>query len=99
MWQAFDDSLGLKRLAAFHLNDSAVPYGSRKDRHALIGRGHIGPEAFIRIVTNPRTREIPMYLETPAGPEGWALELAWLRAVAGGERPPLPEIEAIASGL
>jgi deoxyribonuclease-4 len=99
MWEEFDNTLGLKRLAAFHLNDSAVPFGSHRDRHALIGRGHIGPEAFIRIVTDPRTREIPMFLETPAGPDGWALELAWLRAVAQGRHPPLPEIEAVTSGL
>lgn len=92
-WEAFDRLLGIDRLVALHLNDSKVPYESRKDRHALIGRGEIGPDAFRRVVTDPRTRDLPMFLETPAGPEGWAKEIEWLRAAARGEDLPLPEIE------
>lgn len=92
-WAAFDDVLGLDRLAALHLNDSKPPFASRKDRHALIGRGEIGSDAFRRMVTDPRTCDKPMFLETPAGPEGWAREIAWLRSAARGEDPPLPEIE------
>jgi deoxyribonuclease IV len=93
MWTEFDALLGLDRLAALHLNDSKAPFASRKDRHALIGRGEIGAEAFRRAVTDQRTREVPMFLETPAGPKGWAEEIRWLRAAAAGELPPLPEIE------
>ncbi len=92
MWRHFDETVGLSRLVGLHLNDSKVPHASRKDRHALIGRGEIGPAAFRRIVTDPRTRDIPMFLETPAGPDGWRLELEWLRAAAAGEDRPLPEI-------
>ena len=99
MLETFERTLGLDRLAAFHVNDSKAPFDSRKDRHALLGRGEIGPDAFIRLVTDPRTRDVPMFLETPAGPEGWALEIAWLRAVAAGDRPPLPQIGEIKSGL
>lgn len=94
MWQRFDAALGLERLSAFHANDSKVGLDARKDRHELIGRGEIGPGAFKRLVTDTRTREMPMFLETPAGPAGWAQELAWLRAVADGDNPPLPEFEA-----
>lgn len=92
-WEAFDATLGLDRLAGLHLNDSKAPFDSRKDRHALIGRGEIGRGAFERMVTDPRTRSVPMFLETPAGPAGWAQELEWLRAVAAGDDAPLPEIE------
>ena len=99
MLETFERTLGLDRLAAFHVNDSKAPFDSRKDRHALLGRGENGPDAFIRLVTDPRTRDVPMFLETPAGPEGWALEIAWLRAVAAGDRPPLPQIGEIKSGL
>jgi len=92
-WDEFDRVLGLERLAALHLNDSKAPYDSRKDRHALIGRGEIGPGAFRRVVTDPRTRPLPMFLETPAGPSGWAEEIRWLRTVAASEDVPLPDIE------
>lgn len=92
-WNAFDRILGLERLAALHLNDSKVPFDSRKDRHALIGRGEIGAQAFRRVVTDARTRELPMFLETPGGPAGWTEEIRWLRAVAAGDNPPLPAID------
>jgi len=93
MWSEFDTLLGLDRLVALHINDSKAPFASRKDRHALIGRGEIGPDAFRRAVTDPRTRDVPMFLETPAGPRGWAEEIRWLRAVAAGRDAPLPEID------
>lgn len=91
-WEAFDRVLGLDRLVALHLNDSKAPFDARKDRHALIGRGEIGPKAFRRAVCDSRTRALPMFLETPAGPAGWAQEIQWLRAVSDGRDHPLPEI-------
>ena len=38
----FDEILGLDLLKAIHLNDSMVPFGSHKDRHAVTGEGEIG---------------------------------------------------------
>lgn len=61
----FDRVLGLHLLKVFHLNDSAKPLGSRVDRHAGIGQGQIGLEAFRRLVQDPRFAEHPMILETP----------------------------------
>lgn len=61
----FHDIIGLKRLKLFHVNDSAKPFGSRVDRHAGVGLGHIGLEPFRRLVTDPRFRDRPMILETP----------------------------------
>jgi deoxyribonuclease-4 len=63
--QEFDRIVGLKRIMAFHVNDSKKPCGSRVDRHAHIGRGEIGLEAFRRLVNDPRFADRPMILETP----------------------------------
>ena len=64
-FQQFDDLVGLARLKVFHVNDSAKPLGSRVDRHAGIGLGEIGIDAFRRLVTDPRFADRPMILETP----------------------------------
>ncbi len=79
--QEFDEVIGLHRLRAVHLNDSLNPRGARKDRHACIGEGHIGLEAFGRIVNHPRLRGLPFYLETPNELPGYAREIALLRGL------------------
>lgn len=61
----FDDAIGFARLRMMHLNDSKAPLGSKKDRHELIGEGAIGPDAFRRIMTDPRLASIPKVIETP----------------------------------
>ncbi len=64
-----DKYVGLKRLAAFHLNDSIKDFHSRVDRHQHIGKGFIGLGAFRRLLNDPRFFGLPMCLETPKGPE------------------------------
>ena len=64
-----DKVVGLKLVRAFHLNDSVKPFGSRVDRHAHIGRGMIGKEAFRLLLNDRRFRKVPMYIETPKGEE------------------------------
>jgi deoxyribonuclease-4 len=64
-FRAFHRLIGLGRLRAFHLNDSLKPLGSRVDRHAHIGKGQIGLEAFRLLVNDRRFRNRPMVLETP----------------------------------
>lgn len=85
-FQQFDDLIGLSRLKLFHVNDSDKPLGSRVDRHAGIGLGHIGENAFRRLVTDPRFRDLPMILETPKksddGTDMDAVNLALLRRFA-----------------
>ena len=49
----------------FHLNDSGGELGSNKDRHVLIGEGHIGKQPFEWLVEDPRSSGIPLILETP----------------------------------
>jgi deoxyribonuclease IV len=61
----FDELIGIDKLRAFHLNDSLKPFGSRRDRHAHIGRGCLGLEPFRLLVNDRRFRDRPMLLETP----------------------------------
>ncbi|HEY0672620.1 MAG TPA: deoxyribonuclease IV [Longimicrobiales bacterium] len=49
----------------FHLNDSAGELGSNRDRHVLLGEGHIGVEPFRWLLKDKRSRNIPLVLETP----------------------------------
>src|SRR5437588_7730585 len=49
-----DSAIGLKQILAFHLNDSKADLASRVDRHAHIGQGKIGKDAFRHIVNDPR---------------------------------------------
>lgn len=78
----FDRIVGLKHLYAFHVNDSVKGLGTRVDRHADLGKGLIGLECFKFIMKDPRTRDLPKYLETPGGPEVWKQEIKMLREFA-----------------
>ncbi len=65
-----DATIGTARVAAFHLNDSKKPLGSRVDRHEVIGDGLIGLPPFRRLVNDDRWAKIPGFLETPPLPNG-----------------------------
>jgi deoxyribonuclease-4 len=80
----FDEAIGLDRLRAVHLNDSLNPRGARKDRHARIGEGHIGLEAFGRIINHPQLKNLPFCLETPNELPGYAKEIKVLRGLWKG---------------
>jgi len=67
---ALQRSIGLAHVHLIHANDSKTPRGSRVDRHAHIGAGHIGLEGFRRILTHPRLRRKPFILETPIDDPG-----------------------------
>lgn len=77
--EEFDRILGLDLLRAVHLNDSLMPFGSRKDRHASFGEGEIGEEALMRIVRHPALKNLPFYLETPQDDSGHAMEIRRIR--------------------
>ena len=78
----FERLVGLEKLDVFHVNDAKQPLGSRLDRHERIGKGWLGRATFRRLMRDPRFREVPMILETPAGMKGWAAEIRLLRALA-----------------
>ena len=75
----FDKIIGLKRLKAVHLNDSLMPFGSHKDRHAKIGAGEIGAEALKRFVKHSAICSLPIVLETPNDLAGYAAEIKMMR--------------------
>ncbi len=68
--RSVEETLGLSNVHLIHTNDSKGPLGSRVDRHAHIGKGHIGLAAFARILTHPKLRRKPFILETPVEKEG-----------------------------
>lgn len=74
-----DENIGLSYLRAIHLNDSMMPFGSRKDRHATIGDGEIGLEALMKVITNSRLAGIPFYLETPLDDAGHKKEIQMIK--------------------
>ncbi len=78
----FDKIIGLKHLYTFHVNDSLKSFASRVDRHASLGKGVMGIECFKVLQQDPRTRNLPKYLETPEGPVVWKEEIALLRQLA-----------------
>ena len=75
----FDRVIGLDRLHAIHLNDSMNALGSHKDRHEKIGKGKIGLDGLVGVVTHPKLRDLPFYLETPCDLQGYRDEIALLR--------------------
>jgi deoxyribonuclease-4 len=65
-----EEVLGLAHVHLIHANDSKGALGSHLDRHAHIGAGHIGREAFQRILRHPKLRGKPFILETPVDHPG-----------------------------
>jgi deoxyribonuclease-4 len=82
-----DRLIGIKKLRAFHVNDSKKDIGSHVDRHFHIGKGFIGLEAFRFLINDKRFAAIPKILETPKG-DGFQLDrrnLATLRSLVHAE--------------
>lgn len=77
----FDEIVGLGKLQVIHANDSLGALGSHKDRHAHIGEGEIGLEAFRLLVNDPRMAGLPVILETPESETMHEVNLKRLRAL------------------
>jgi deoxyribonuclease IV len=60
----FERTIGVKRLKAFHGNDSKRPCGSRVDRHEHIGEGCLGLGPFHRLMHDRRFDGLPILIET-----------------------------------
>ncbi|HEY6947206.1 MAG TPA: deoxyribonuclease IV [Gemmatimonadales bacterium] len=88
VWARWDRVLGRGSLRALHLNDSKTPFGSRRDRHELIGEGSLGPEPFRRLMTDPRFARVIKILETPKGDHPTAMDRKMLRRLRGYARAP-----------
>jgi deoxyribonuclease-4 len=62
-----DATIGLDRLRAVHVNDSATPLGSNRDRHANMGEGLLGDGLGV-FLAHPKLQGLPAVLEV-AGPD------------------------------
>ena len=86
--EQLDRAVGLARVRVWHLNDSLRERGSRVDRHAGIGLGHLGLEPFRHLVNDPRFRAVPLIMETPKGTKDGedldAVNLRTLRQLEAG---------------
>jgi len=63
-----DREIGLDRLRALHVNDSAVALGSNRDRHANMEAGLLGKKLSV-FLGNPRLQGLPAVLEV-SGADG-----------------------------
>ena len=81
--------VGLENVAAFHLNDSKKPLGSRVDRHTHIGEGELGLEPFRFLLNDARFARLPKVIETPKPHETESdiQNLRVLRSLIGDARP------------
>jgi len=64
----FDSTVGLDRLRCLHVNDSAVPLGANRDKHANVGEGELGSKGIATFLSEPRFEGLAAILETP-GPD------------------------------
>ncbi|MFB6900024.1 deoxyribonuclease IV [Streptomyces hydrogenans] len=72
-------TVGEGRLRLIHANDSKDVVGAHKDRHANIGVGHIGQDAFRELLRHPATDGVPLIIETPGGKEGHVADIELLK--------------------
>jgi deoxyribonuclease-4 len=71
---AFDEEVGRDRLRSLHVNDSKMPLGSNRDRHAVPGEGEIGAEGCAAFLSEPAFDGLPTLFEGP-GLAGHNVEL------------------------
>ena len=70
---------GPGRLRLVHANDSMDVRGAFKDRHQLIGQGHIGTDAFVELLAHPATAGVPFVLETPGSRDADNVDIPLLK--------------------
>jgi deoxyribonuclease-4 len=74
----FAAAVGMARLGAVHVNDSRDPVGSRRDRHAPIGAGTIGADAFAALFSSGLPPGVPVLTESTD--DDHAADIAVLKA-------------------
>lgn len=85
LMRTVDETVGLARVRAFHLNDSKGDLGSKLDRHEDIGRGRLGKDPFRFLVNDERFRELPGCLEYPGDDAGYRRSMKVLRSLVTGD--------------
>jgi deoxyribonuclease-4 len=66
----FEAKVGLDRLRCVHVNDSAIPLGGNRDKHAVLGQGELGNAGLRVFLSEPRFDGLPALIETGAGEGG-----------------------------
>lgn len=61
----FDKQIGIDKIKCVHVNDSKNEINTHKDRHENFGFGTIGFDALMKVINNPRLKDVPKILETP----------------------------------
>ncbi len=85
-----DNTVGIAKVGAIHLNDAMKGLGQRVDRHQHIGRGMIGRECFRLIMNDRRFEDVPKLIETPKewdGEEMDPINLGFLRSLVRRDNP------------
>ena len=78
-------TVGVDRLGLIHCNDCMFERGSKRDRHAWIGDGHIGIEGFAAMVCQPALAGVRVVTEMPGeAPEKDVVNLERLRELRSG---------------
>jgi deoxyribonuclease IV len=77
--RTFARAAGRGAIGLVHVNDSRDPAGSKRDRHAAIGQGTIGQEAFAALFSTPGFRGVPLVVESEVGDH--AADIAALKAL------------------
>ncbi len=65
-------TIGIERVGSLHLNDSQMPLGSNRDRHANVGEGELGERGCAAFLSAPAFEDLPCVLETPGKERGGA---------------------------
>jgi deoxyribonuclease-4 len=78
---AYGRAAGRGHIGLVHVNDSRDPAGSKRDRHASIGAGTIGRDAFAALFTAAATRGVPLVVET--ADTDHAADITTLKALRG----------------
>ncbi|MBN1349189.1 deoxyribonuclease IV [candidate division KSB1 bacterium] len=94
----FHEIVRFEKLKVIHLNDSLKSLGSKVDRHANIGRGELGSEAFRLLMNDPELSRLPKILETPGGDDWFRNDLAVLRSLLG-TKPCKDDPDAVRTGV
>ena len=61
----FEKQVGIDKIKCIHVNDSKNEINTHKDRHENFGFGTIGFDALMKVINNPKLKDVPKILETP----------------------------------
>lgn len=79
-----DNTFGRERIGIVHANDSSKELGTKRDRHAHIGKGFIGETGFRNLLTHDFWGALPFILETPF--EGIAKDVQTLKRLRSNNK-------------